>query len=88
VTSNTKPNDWLDWLNATTSAMLESIPGEIIAKAAAMLPDAASASDEPQYVEVRHGGHWIRIAFRRFMYTRGKMTRWVWTAASAEKPPR
>ena len=56
--------------------MLESIPGEIIAKAAAMLPDAASAPDEPQYVEVRHGGHWIRIAFRRFMYTRGKMTRW------------
>ena len=68
--------------------MLESIPGGIIAKAAAMLPDAESAPNEPQYVEVRHGGHWIRITFRRFVYARGKTTRWYWTAASAgESPP-
>jgi hypothetical protein len=71
------------------SSMLESIPGEIIAKAAAMLPDADSAPDEPQHVEVRHGGPWIRITFRRFMYTHGKTTLWSWTAQSArvERPP-
>jgi hypothetical protein len=68
--------------------MLESIPGEVIAKAAAMLPDAQSAPDEPQYVEVRHAGHWIRITFRRFVYARGETTRWCWTAESAEKDPR
>ena len=68
--------------------MLESIPGEIIAKAAAMLPDAQSAPDEPQYVEVRQAGHWIRITFRRFEYVRGETTRWYWTAESAEKAPR
>ena len=64
--------------------MLESIPGEIIAKAAAMLPDAASAPDEPQYVEVRHAGHWIRITFRKFVYTHGKAARWYWTATGAQ----
>ena len=67
--------------------MLESIPEEIIAKAAAMLPDAESAPDEPQYVEVRHGGHWIRITFRRYVYASGKTTGWYWTAASAEESP-
>jgi hypothetical protein len=64
--------------------MLESIPGDILAKAAAMLPDAQSAPDEPQYVEVRHAGHWIRITFRKFVYTHGKAARWYWTAESAE----
>ena len=64
--------------------MLGNIPGEIIAKAAAMLPDAKSAPDELQYVEVRHGGHWIRITFKRFVYTRGKTARWYWTATSAQ----
>ena len=67
--------------------MLASIPGAIIAKAAAMLPDAENAPDEPQDVEVRHGGHWIRITFRRFEYARGETTRWYWTAESAEKLP-
>jgi len=64
--------------------MLESIPGDILAKAAAMFPDAGSAPDEPQYVEVRHAGHWIRITFRKFVYTHGKAARWYWTAESAE----
>jgi hypothetical protein len=32
--------------------MLESIPGEIIAKAAAILPDAKSAPDEPHNVVI------------------------------------
>jgi len=31
--------------------MLASIPSDILAKAAAMLPDAESAPDEPQYVK-------------------------------------
>jgi hypothetical protein len=68
--------------------MLESIPGEVIAKAAAMLPDAQSAPDQPQYVEVRQAGHWVRITFRRVEYARGEMTRWYWTAESAEKASR
>lgn len=65
-----------------TNNLLATIPGEHIAKAAAMLPDASSATDEPYYVEIKHG-HWICITFKRFQYRRGKTTRWFWTADSA-----
>jgi len=54
--------------------MLESIPGEIIAKAAAILPDAKSAPDEPHKVAMRFNRRRILITFRRFEYTRGKTT--------------
>jgi hypothetical protein len=64
--------------------MLASIPGEQIAKAAMMLPDAETAADEPQHVEILHASRWIRITFKRFKYKRGKTTRWFWTAESAE----
>jgi hypothetical protein len=48
--------------------MLESIPGEVIAKAAAMLPDAQSAPDEPHDVVIGHAGRRICITFRRLVY--------------------
>ena len=65
------------------TAMLESIPGEIIAEAAAMLPDAKSAPDEPHNVVMPYNGRRILITFRRFEYTRGKTTLWFWTATGA-----
>jgi hypothetical protein len=64
--------------------MLESIPGEIIAKAAAILPDAKSAPDEPHKVAMRFNRRRILITFRRFEYTRGKTTLWLWSATSAQ----
>ena len=63
--------------------MLASIPGEDMAKAAMMLPDAASAPDEPHHVEIQRGSRRIRIAFTRFKYKRGKTILWFWTADSA-----
>jgi hypothetical protein len=66
--------------------MLESIPGEIISKAATMLPDAETAPDEAHNVEIRYGRRGrVRITFRRFMYTRGNTSRWCWTATGAAR---
>ena len=44
--------------------MLESIPGEIIAKAAAILPDAKSAPNELHSVAMPYNGRRILIIFR------------------------
>jgi hypothetical protein len=63
--------------------MLESIPGEIISKAAAMLPDANSAPDEPHNIAMPYNRRRILITFRRFQYTHGKTTLWFWTATGA-----
>ena len=63
--------------------MLESIPGKIISKAAAMLPDAKSAPDEPHNVAMPYNGRRILITVRWFECTRGKTTLWFWTATGA-----
>jgi hypothetical protein len=66
--------------------MLASIPGEDITRAALTLPDAASALDEPHYVEIRRRGRRILITFKRLKYkAAGKKTKahWSWTASSA-----
>jgi hypothetical protein len=41
--------------------VLATIPGEHIAKAALMLPDAESASNEPQHVEILLRRRWYRL---------------------------
>jgi hypothetical protein len=66
--------------------MLASIPGDDITRAALTLPDAASAPDEPHYVEIRHRGRRILITFNRIEYkAAGNKTKahWAWTASSA-----
>jgi hypothetical protein len=63
--------------------MLESIPGEIIAIAATMLPNAKSAPDAPHNVAMTFNRRRILITFRRFEYTHGKTSLWFWTATGA-----
>lgn len=56
--------------------MVAEIPGEFLARASAALPDAASASKEPHYAEVRlEDGRRVVITFKRFFYKRHKTSR-------------
>jgi hypothetical protein len=66
--------------------MLASIPSEDITRAALTLPEAASAPDEPHYVEIRRRGRRILITFKRLEYKapgKKRRARWSWTASSA-----
>jgi hypothetical protein len=67
--------------------VLASVPGEHIARAAAELPDAASAANDLHYVEIKlppPDGRRILLTFRRFKRKHRKSTKWFWSAQEAE----
>ena len=70
--------------------VLLTIHGEHISKAAAELPEAATATDAPHRVVIRlpsPDGRRVLLTFRRFRHKRGTRTHWFWTAEQAEVLP-
>ena len=71
----------------TYDNVLATIHREHIAKAAAALPAAASATDAPHRMAItlpRPDGRRILLTFRRFRHKPGETTRWFWSVVSAE----
>ena len=66
--------------------VLRLIPGDYISAAEKTLPDAATDTEAFREVEI-DVPNWFKakIRFKRFHFKRGKMSRWFWTAESAEK---
>jgi len=66
--------------------VLHFIPGDYISTAGQTLPDAATDTEEFPDVEI-DVPNWFKakIRFKRFHFQRGKMSRWFWTAESAER---
>jgi hypothetical protein len=66
--------------------VLRFIPGDYIAAAEQALPNAATDTEAFREVVI-DVPQWFsaKIRFKRFHSKRGKMSRWFWTAESAER---
>jgi hypothetical protein len=65
--------------------VLHFIRGDYISAAGQTLPDAETDTEAFREVEI-DVPDWFRarIRFKRYQHKRGKMSRWFWTAESAE----
>jgi hypothetical protein len=66
--------------------VLAMIPGDLIAQGSRTLPPAERCKGMVREVEIDVPGRIrAKVCYKPFYFKRGKMSRWFWTAESAER---